>query len=517
MLVLIDGRTVYTPLFSGVFWEAQDVMLEDVERIEVVTGRITALWGTNAVDGLIQIINKPAAATRGAFAGGEVGNRERGGAVRFGGETGSGENFRIYGKSYDRSTSHRADGSSINDAADGMQVGFRADWSRQRDAFTVQGDAHRGTIDQAPAARKFSRANVVGRWQRSLDDGAELSAQAYVDHTERDHPQSFSEILDTVDAVAQYTFRAGEAQRLTLGGSYDYARDRVAPSPALAFIPGSRSLSWARVFAQDQIELTPTLTMALAASLEGNPYTGIETLPSVRVARVPQSNHTLWASLSRAVRAPSRIDREFFSPGQPPYVLAGGPNFQSEVANILELGYRAQYSPMLSYAATLFQAEQQHLRSLAPTGQGLQFENGIEGRTRGLEVWARWRVVESWRLDAGVVLLRQNLHVASGASDVGSLAALGNDSRRHGSVRSSLDLGRAWRWDVDVRYVGERPNPVVPAYTTFDTRIGWKATPALEVLFGVQNLLDPRHAEWGVATNRVEIERGYFVQPRFQP
>jgi len=169
MLVLIDGRTVYTPLFSGVFWEAQDVMLEDVERIEVVTGRITALWGTNAVDGLIQIINKPAAATRGAFAGGEVGNRERGGAVRFGGETGSGENFRIYGKSYDRSTSHRADGSSINDAADGMQVGFRADWSRQRDAFTVQGDAHRGTIDQAPAARKFSRANVVGRWQRSLD------------------------------------------------------------------------------------------------------------------------------------------------------------------------------------------------------------------------------------------------------------------------------------------------------------------------------------------------------------
>jgi len=471
MLVLIDGRTVYTPLFSGVFWEAQEVMLEDVERIEVVTGPSTALWGSNAVNGMIQIITRAAAATRGAFAAGQAGNRERGGAVRFGGDTEGDGHFRLYGKSYDRSSTHRADGSATNDAADGMQVGFRADWARQRDAFTVQGDAYRGSIDQTPAARTFSGANVLARWQRSLGDGAELSAQAYVDHTERDHPQSFFEILDTVDAVAQYAFKPTDGQRLVIGGGYRYARDRVDQSPSIAFIPGSRSLSWSRAFAQDQIDLTPTLALTLAGSIEGNPYTGAETLPSVRLAWVPGANHTLWASLSRAVRAPSRIDREFFSPGQPPFVLAGGPDFRSEVSNVLELGYRAQFSQSLSYAATLFQAEHQHLRSLAPTAQGLQFENAIEGRTRGLEAWARWRVVEWWRLDAGVVLLNQDLHVVPGAIDIGGLAALGNDPRNHGSLRSSLDLGRAWRWDVDVRRVGERPNPAVPAYTAFDTRL----------------------------------------------
>jgi len=514
MLVLIDGRTVYSPLFSGVFWEAQSVMLEDVDRIEVVTGPSTALWGSNAVNGLIHIITGSASKTQGLAAAGYAGNKERGASVRFGGGFGETGRFRVYAKSYDRSATSRANGASVNDAAEGVQVGFRADWDHTVDSFTLQGDAYRGTIDQPGSARNFSGSNLTGRWQRSFDGGALASVQVYADHTERDHPQSFSEILDTFDAVAQYSFRPTEGQRVVVGGGYRHSRDRVGASPVLAFIPGRRGLDWSRAFAQDQIDLTQSLTLTLAASVEGNPYTGAETLPSVRVAWVPATNHTLWASLSRAIRAPSRVDRDFFSPGQAPFTVAGGSDFQAAVSNVLEIGYRAQPMQALSYSITLYQAEHKRLRSLAPTAQGLQFANGIEGRTRGMEAWARWRVTEAWRLDAGAVLQNPALHVVAGMVDAGGLVSLGNDPRHHESLRSSLDFGSAGRWDIDVRRVGSRPNPAVPAYTAVDSRVAWKVTPTTELAFGVQNLFDPRHAEWGVAANRVELERSFFIQLR---
>lgn len=517
MLVLIDGRTVYTPLFSGVFWESQDVMLEDVERIEVVTGPSTALWGSNAVNGLIHIITRTAAGTQGALGAVRAGDRERGAAVRYGGVLGDGGRFRAYAKYYNRDATHRADGSSIDDAAHGIQGGFRFDWGQARDAATVQGDAYRGSVDQASAgARNSSGANLMGRWQRSFADGSETSVQVYADHTERMHPQNFSERLDIFDAVAQYSFKPAAGHSAVVGGGYRSARDRVDTGPTLAFIPGNRSLNWSRLFAQDQIDLGPTLTLTLSASVEDNAYTGAETLPGARLAWAVAEGHLLWGSYSKAVRAPSRIDREFFSPGQPPYVLAGGPDFRSEVSNVLELGYRAQPSTTLSYSLTLFDAEHRHLRSLAPTADGLHFENGIRGSTRGLESWARWRASEHWRLDAGLVLQIQKLRVSPGEVDVGGVAALGNDPHHFASLRSSLDLGPAWIWNLDLRYVGSRPAPDVPAYTAVDTRFAWKVSDAADVSFGVQNLLDRRHAEWGPANNRVEIERSVFVQLRLR-
>ena len=517
MLVLIDGRTVYTPLFSGVFWEAQDVMLEDVERIEVVTGPSTALWGSNAVNGLIHIITKTAAATQGALASLHAGDRERGAAVRYGGMLGESAHFRAYAKSYDRDATHRADGTSVNDAANGVQTGFRADWARERDVVTLQGDAYHGSIDQGPGSgRRFSGANVVGRWQRRFDDGSEASLQVYADHTERSQPQSFAERLDTLDAMAQYSFKPGAGQAVVVGGGLRHARDRVDNSAALAFLPAARGLGWGRVFAQDQIDLSEQLLLTLSASVETNPYTGVETLPGVRLAWTPSEGRLVWAAYSRATRAPSRVDREFFAPGQPPYVVAGGPDFRSEVADVVEIGYRAQSSQTLSYSVTLFDAQDRRLRSLGPTAQGLQFQNGIEGSTRGVESWARWRVTDAWRLDAGLVLQKHSLRVAAGQTDLGGVASLGNDPHSFASLRSSLDLGPAWRWDVDLRRVGALPNPAVPAYTAVDSRVAWKVTQSADITLGVQNLLDRSHAEWGVASNRVEIERSVFVLLRLR-
>jgi iron complex outermembrane recepter protein len=517
MLVLIDGRTVYTPLFSGVFWEAQDVMLEEVDRIEVVTGPSTALWGSNAVNGLIHIITRAAAGTQGALGSLRAGDRDRGATARYGGAFGDGGRYRAYAKYYDRDSTHRADGSSIEDAAHGVQGGFRIDWGQARDATTLQGDVYHGSVDQAAAgARTFSGGNLTARWQRGFADGSEASVQMVADHTERDHPNSFAERLDTVDAVAQYSFKPIEGHSAVVGGGYRYSRDRVGASPALAFIPATRSLNWGRVFAQDQIDLTPTLAVTVSASIEGNPYTGTEALPGLRLAWTPAEGQLFWGSYSRAVRAPSRVDREFFAPGQPPYALAGGPTFGSETSNVLELGYRAQSSTTLSWSVTLYDAENRHLRSLAPTAAGLQFENGIRGSTRGLESWARWRASEHWRLDAGLVMQIQKLRVSPGAVDVGGIASLGNDPHHFASLRSSLDIGPAWIWNLDLRNVGSRPSPDVPAYTAVDTRLAWKVNESADLAFGVQNMFDRRHAEWGVATNRVEIERSVFVQLRLR-
>jgi iron complex outermembrane receptor protein len=516
MLVLIDGRPVYTPLFSGVFWEAQDVTLDDIDRIEVISGPSTALWGANAVNGLIHIITRPASAAQGAAGRVNVGNRERGGAVRYGAPLGGAGHIRGYAKVYDRSDTHRPDGSSVQDAAKGLQLGFRADWEGAAESFTLQGDGYRGEIDQPGGARRFSGVNVLGRWDRAFDGGAAASVQAFLERTEREHPQSFEETLDTVDVVGQVGFRAGADHRLLVGAGWRHSRDDVTQFAAFGFSPSSRSMDWTRFFVQDRWALSDELTATLATSVEHNPWTGTEVLPSARLAWVVTADTLAWGSLSRAVRAPSRIDREFVQPAQPPHVVAGGPNFESEVATVAELGLRSQPLESLSYSVTLFNHDFKRLRSLAPTPSGLQLENGFEGWTRGVEAWGRWRATPHWRLDAGATLLKQKIGLRPGAVDAAGVQTLGNDPRYWASLRSSVDLTPRHAWELSVRRVGARPTPAVPAYTAVDTRLGWQVTPNAELAFIVQNVLDRRHVEWGPAGNRVEFERSFLVQLRWR-
>ena len=517
MLVLVDGRTLYTPLFSGVFWEAQDLVLDDVERIEVITGPSTAMWGSNAVTGLIHVITRKAGDTPGAAAELAAGSAERGASLRLGGTWGAeGErplHYRLYVKAYDRDSTRRADGSPVRDAADGVQLGWRAEGSHRHDSFSVQADAYEGRIDPAPNERRFSGANINARWQRDGARGSQTSVQLVLDHTEREHRQSFADTLSTVDLVAQHTLAPVGAHRVVLGGGLRHARDRASQTAALAFQPERRSLAWQRVFVQDRVQLGRALELTLAASVERNPYTGTETLPSLRLAW-NGGGGVLWASLSRAVRAPSRVDRDLFLPGRAPYVVAGGPRFDSEISRVAELGWRAQPGPALSYAVTLYHARHRQLRSLAPGAAGLEWRNGIEGHSRGLEAWARWRPSARWRVDAGLALLRQTLQVRAGEVDLGGLAALGNSPRHHASLRSSLELGAGWRWHAELRRVGPLPQPAVPGHTAFDTRLAWWPSPQLELSVGVQNLFDPSHAEWGVAANRVEFERTAMLQLR---
>jgi iron complex outermembrane receptor protein len=517
LLVLIDGRTVYTPLFSGVFWEAQDVLLEDVERIEVISGPGAALWGANAVNGVINIITRAASQTHGALAALVGGNLENGARTRYGAALGDNGDYRIYAKYFHRANTEMANGTPIRDASDHAQVGFRSDWKWTRDTLTFQGDAYFGDIDQAPATRHIAGGNVLARWDRRFDDGSALQVQSYLDQTHREHPNAFLENLSIFDIDAQYSLRPIAGHAFLLGIGYRYARDRVGNSAAQAFLPPDRSLDWGNAFVQDEITLPNDVELTLGGKVETNAFTHVEFLPNARLGWRPARDKFVWGAVSRAVRAPSRIDRELNIPGSPPFALAGNGTLESEVATAYELGYRAQPIPALSWSITLFHEEYDRLRSIRPQAGGAVFDNAIEGRSTGVETWATWRVAPTWKLAGGLTAMRERLHVRSGAVDAGGLAALGNDPAAWWSLRSSIDVTPQHDLDVTVRHVGALANPAVPAYTTVDARFAWHPGRQWEVALVMTNLFDPRHPEWGTAAARAEFERGVFLRVRWTP
>jgi iron complex outermembrane receptor protein len=523
LLVLIDGRTVYTPLFSGVWWDMQDVMLDDVERIEVITGPSTALWGSNAVNGLIHIITRSAADTQGTLAAVDIGQAgERHAALRHGSRSGAGGIvWRFYGKADKRPALRSAQGRSLQDDSERLQAGFRVEWSGARDSLLLQGDAYRATIGQVDIGpRRLVGANLVGRWERRLGSERSATVQLVLDHTERDQSPLFSERLDTMDLVAQVALPWGARQRWVVGGGVRSADDRTTGSSNFAFDPVERRLNWWRLFAQDQIRLGERWELGLSASVERNPYTGVEVLPSLRLGWAGERAGLWWLALSRAVRAPARVDRELFIPAQPPFLLAGGPNFVSEVSNVLEIGTRGQATPRLSYALTVFHHQHERQRSVGITDGRREIRNDIEGHSTGAEYSLQWRLLDRWRLHGGGVALRQRLRVKPGFADFGGLAALGNDPSHWWQLRSALDLGPRWgngTWDLGVRRVGALVTPAVPSYTAVDTRLAWPLRRDLEVALVLRNLFDRGHPESGSSNLRAEIERSALLQLRWQP
>ena len=514
LLVLIDGRTVYTPLFSGVFWEAQDVMLEDIARIEVISGPGGTLWGTNAVNGVVNITTRPARDTQGALVSAGAGNLERGAAARYGARLGANGHFRLYGKYFDRDNTERADRAPVRDAWDKGQFGFRADWGAGDRSFTLQGDGYRGELEQvAPGHTRVEGMNVLGRWTQRLADESKLRLQVYYDRTERDQQGVFREELDIFDAELQHALAPLGTHTVVWGGGYRYARDRVGNSTALAFLPPERNLDWWNVFAQDEIDLSPSVRLTLGTRLESNDYTGIEVLPSARLAWKPGTDRLLWAAISRAVRSPSRLDRELFVPGTAPFILAGGPDFKSEISNVVELGYRAQPAPAFSYSLTAFHHDHDRLRSVEPApGGAFVLDNKIEGSTYGIEGWAHYRVTDRWRLSGGGVLLEQRLRLKPESMDAAGVSALGNDPGHQWMLRSAFEPAPRHELDIAVRRVGALPNPNVPSYTTVDARWGWHVQRNLEVSVTLNNLLDARHPEFGVPATRSELERSVFLK-----
>ncbi|QAU34519.1 TonB-dependent receptor [Janthinobacterium sp. 17J80-10] len=523
LLVLIDGRTVYSPLFSGVFWDAQDVVLEDVERIEVISGPGATLWGSNAVNGVINVITRSSADTQGALVAAVGSSSERNGAFRFGGALENGGHYRVYGKYAGNDDTRLASNAPDSTGWRRRQAGFRTDWDSGAQTFTFQGDAYTGSLHQAGTRDiETTGANLLGRTNARLADGSSLSVQAYWDFTERNQPNAFNEHLNTLDFQFQHSLNMASAHDVIWGAGYRKGFDRIKNDVFFAFLPASLNMHWGNIFIQDEIRLNDDLRLTAGAKIEDNNYTGAEFLPSLRLAWNPAKNNLLWASASRAVRTPSRIDRDFHSPSNPPiaggvpqYVFAGGPNFASEIANVVELGYRVQPTKTTSYSATAFYTQFNRLRTLEPnpSGPGFTFGNMAEGTARGIEMWGNWQATSRWRLSAGFVAQHTDTALKPGSLDISGATGLATrDPSNFWTLRSQFDFARGQEIDITICHTGKLERPLVPAYTAVDLRYGWRVRPDLELSVIGQNLFDPRHPEWGAAPGRSEYERSVFIK-----
>lgn len=520
LLVMIDGRSVYTPLYSGVFWDVQDLMIEDIERIEVISGAGGTLWGANAVNGVINIIRKKSGDTQGGLARAGAGNAAYGAAVRHGGRLSEDSTYHVYGRKIKRENTVQADGTDVEDAWHLGQFGFRMDLIGGNDDLKLQGDIYDGDIDQAGTDDKdIEGANLLARWRRILQDGASLRLQTYYDHTRRSYPGLFGESLDIFDIDLQHSWHWGRNHDILWGGGYRYARDEIVNSAILAFMPSEKTLTLANVFAQDEITLAERLKLTIGLRLERNTYTGLENQPSIRLAWKPDDERLVWSSIARAVRTPSRIDRDFYIPPNPasptlPRGLNGGPDFQSEKLTAYEIGYKTEPSAQTSLSISTFYNDYDSLRTLEPTGGANPdiLANLMEGHTHGIETWGSMTIQEGWQIKAGYTYLKKELRLKPGSGDTTTLRSVDTDPRHQFSLRSMMDLAHNLNLDFALRSVSKLPGSNIPSYTELDGRLGWEVAKNMEVSLSGFNLLDKQHPEFGSAATRSEIGRAFFIK-----
>lgn len=519
LLVMIDGRSVYTPLFAGVFWDVQDTLLEDIDRIEVISGPGGALWGANAVNGVVNVITKRTQDTQGVLLLGGAGTELNGfGGVRYGGQLADHVFYRVYGKYSDRDGTLFANGKPATNNWNLGQGGFRIDWEPPGDnTLTVQGDYYEGGVAQPQAPHiALSGGNLLSRWTHAFSEDSDLRIQFYYDRTHRRIPRTFAEDLDTIDLDTQHRLPLGERQQFVWGVGYRDFWDQVQNSPALAFLPPNVNRDVISLFAQDRIELLEdTLFLTLGSKFEHNDYTSFEAQPNARLAWVITPRQTLWTAVSRAVRTPSRIDREYYVPGVPPYaVVQGGPDFQSEELLAYELGYRWRATEDMTFSVTGYYHDYSRLRSTEPVTPPQPFPvvvaNGLEGETYGAELAADYKVTDWWRLRAGYTELQVHLRAKPGSFDSSRGSAESHDWNHQFSLWAMWDLPARLELDAGFRYVSHIANMEVPAYGEVDARLAWQPRHNLELAIVGQNLLHDHHPEFGLPAARYEVERSVY-------
>ncbi|MEO5345186.1 MAG: TonB-dependent receptor [Magnetococcus sp. YQC-9] len=518
LLVLRDGRTLYTPLFAGVNWNLQDLSLAEVERIEVIRGPGAALWGTNAVNGVINIVTKKAADTQGErlFVTGGTTETLRG-ELRHGGKFGDKGFYRVYASGMQHGDFVRANDTGANDDWHAQRQGFRLDWRpTTRDEALMQGELF--AVDENLSRGDKQGGHLLGRWSRELSDSRNLSVQFYYDHK----VDTSFERTRILDLDTQYGFHAG-SHLWILGAGYRLTAMDLDDTALIQWRPQSRRDQAFNLFAQDEITLAPRWILTLGSQVEYKDHKGVQLQPNARLLWRAADAHVFWGSLARAVRTPSSVDQDFHLAvplGPVNLKLSGNPEIEPERMLAHELGYRFQPHGNFSLEMTTFYNRYDHLVSLenlppllAPPTLRHYYANKGEGSSYGLETAADWRVNDIWRLSASHTWLKMNLDVVDGSTDTTTPASANDNPRHQWQLRSRLDLPYDLELDSALFYVARLRNLAIPASTRLDLRLGWRPTRALALSLTGQNLLDDRHPEFaGLNVTASEIPRAFLAQ-----
>lgn len=546
LLVMIDGRNAYTRAFSGVYWENQDVMLEDVERIEVIRGPGATLWGANAVNGVINIITKHSGDTLGGLLVIGAGSEERGfGAFRYGGELSDNTTARAYLKGFKRDESSIESGEKASDDLGKVQVGFRMDsQTTLRDAITFQGDVYYSSINQfniipqlaPPNKNTFNEnidsfgGNLLVRHQHTFSSISDYSLQIFYDFYERDEA-FFNESRHVIDIDFQHRFAMLEWNDVVWGASYRYNHDKFHSDSTIEVAPPSRNDQVFSAFVQDEITLIDdTLWFTLGSKFEHNDYSGFEVQPTARLIWAPHHQHRVWGAVSRAVRTPSRLEHNInvpqgVLPSSSPFIPAitaifkANNQFDSEAVISYELGYRTTFINDFSIDLTAFYTNYSHLRSLEmgvldlqKLEQSIFFANNHSAHTYGVEIATVWQMLDWWRWDANYSLLKTKLRGNE------AIDHLGSSPQQQVSLRSSLSPLKNIDIDVFFRYVDSNTTAsdlgtiVVNDYVSMDIRLAWRPVNNIELALVGQNLLAKNHLEYiqEAFARPVKIDRGVY-------
>jgi iron complex outermembrane receptor protein len=536
LLVLVDGRSIYNRLFSGVLWDAEDPMLDDIERIEVIRGPGAAMWGANAMNGVINIVTRAAADTGGGLVRADAGRFGEQLAVRYGGQLGTAR-YRVYLQWTGRDQSLIAPDTRANDASHRVTTGFRADWTASPDTVTVEGAVSSGqaralwpNLDRQTASREplanqssdASSAHLLGRWTRARGNGSSLQIQSFVDVASRNEPVGDYQ-RRAVDVDAQYRMPLGARQDLVVGAGYRFVNEALEGGVGFSLTPAHNNLSLASAFVQDEIALFgDRLAVTLGSQVQYDSASGAGVQPTARALWKMGPRQRLWAAASRALRTPSMIDRgvRFDLPsvasasGLPLFVtVLGNPAARSETLVDAEAGYRLEIGTTASIDVTGFMGRYEHLQAGEPSAPLVQllpsphisvtsqFASHLSARTRGLEVAGQWAPVPAWRLDGSYSAFRVTPHRWGTRRDLDANVVDGNAPLAQWHIRSAWSAGTRTTIDVALFHASPIEQIDVDAYTRTDTSVEWRFTNRLSIMAIGQNLFDARHEEFATAAS----------------
>ena len=516
MLVLIDGRTVYSPVFAGVFWETQDVLITDIDRIEVTRGPGGSVWGANAVNGVINVITRRAADTRGTFVNAAAGTSMLGPfAVRHGGRFGTAGSYRAYAKVRFEDSHQLENGKDANDDFDFGQAGFRIESGSSGPSFAfVQGDLYAGTTGLSPTAEaRLSGGNVLARYTRS-GGGHVSTLQAYYDHTYRRVPNQYRGVLDTIDLDAQHQWQAGRHNLVVGGGYRRYDGDDLGDGPGFFFDPRERTSHRFNVFAQDEIRVAPRFFVTFGSKLERNEFTGFEAQPTIR-ARWSSMHRSMWGAVSRAVRVPTRFDTDlrFRVPGTSNIFLTGSEDFASENVIAYEAGYRQQFRDRVSIDVATYLNDYDDLRTQeVRAGQPITLANGMNALSRGIESTVSAQLTHWWQVHVSHAYHWKELTFDPTSTDRTKGASEANDPRNIFKVRSYMIATTRLEFDAFFRHYASRPQPRVDSYSELNARLGYRLMPGWDLSLIGSNLLHDRHLEFRAGTAPEMYERSITLR-----